>query len=671
MIKIFKTLTVVLFVFISIYTSAQNNFPALMPMPKSIQWENGDFKTDSSLCILVDIKKSKRVENALNSFINRVGKFTIQPKSFQKQAPAKRTITVDFEKVEDVKLGMDESYSLTVELNAILIKANTDIGIVRALETLWQLKNTNSSSFKCCKIDDSPRFQWRGLLIDVCRHFLDLETIKRNLDAMCAVKLNVLHFHLSEDQGFRIECKSFPNLHKNGSNGNYFTQEQIKEIINYADLRGIRVVPEFDLPGHSTSWFVSYPEFASEKKVYEIETKFGMFDPVFDPSNEKIYPFLETFFKEMCTLFPDQYMHIGGDENNGVQWNKNADIQAFIKKNNLENNHGLHAFFNKKLYAMLTKNGKKMIGWDEILSPDLPKDIMIQSWQGKEGMITAAKAGVPSILSNGYYIDLCQPAWSYYLNDPLDEKIDLTDEQKKLILGGEACMWSELVTMENVDGRIWPRTIAIAERLWSPAYVTDLGDMYSRMNAVSTLLVNCGLTHLKNPDIMLRKFTGKTNTQPIWRVLDMIEPVKYYFRHTIRTYYTSTPMNELPDILLPECPVASKLKVLNATYFKTKEKSYLVKEKELIQSHYIAIAPLVAADSTQNYLKPNVLLMQNLDKMSLLYMSILNQMISNSFDKSKIDELKKEIEVLRKPVNELEIGVTSALVELLDYVEKN
>jgi hexosaminidase len=240
-------------------------------------------------------------------------------------------------------------------------------------------------------IRDQPRFRWRGLLIDVARHYQPIEVLKRNLDAMAAVKLNVFHWHLTENQGFRIESRKFPKLHQMGSDGLYYTQEQAREIVAYAAERGIRVVPEFDMPGHSTAWLVGYPELASLPGPYEIERRAGIFDPTLDPTREEVYKFLDSFMGEMAALFPDAYLHIGGDENEGKQWDRNPQIQAFMKEKGLKDNHALQAYFNQRLLKILQKHKKKMIGWDEILQPDLPRDVVIQSWRGPTALAEAAR----------------------------------------------------------------------------------------------------------------------------------------------------------------------------------------------------------------------------------------------------------------------------------------
>ena len=217
------------------------------------------------------------------------------------------------------ELGEDESYSLEISPAGAKLDAATPLGIMRGLETFLQLVQTTSDGFAvpAIAIQDKPRFPWRGLMIDVGRHFIPLDVLKRNLDGMAAVKLNVFHWHLSENQGFRVESKKFPKLQEMGSDGLYYTQDEVRDLIAYARDRGIRVVPEFDMPGHSTAWFVGYPELASGPGPYQIERKWGVFDPAMDPTQERTYKFLDGFIGEMAKLFPDQYFHIGGDEVNG------------------------------------------------------------------------------------------------------------------------------------------------------------------------------------------------------------------------------------------------------------------------------------------------------------------------------------------------------------------
>src|SRR5262249_19528097 len=384
-------------------------------------------------------------------------------------------------------LKQDESYSLEVSDRQAVLSAHTTDGAMRGLETFYQLIEADHDGYflPAVTVHDKPRFPWRGLMIDSGRHFMPVSVIKRQLDGMAAVKLNVLHFHLTEDQGFRIESRKFPKLHEMGSDGLYYTQDEIRDIIAYAADRGIRVVPEFDMPGHSTSWFVGYPSLATLPEPYKIERTWGIMDPAFDPTNEAVYKFIDEFLGEMAALFPDPYLHIGGDESNGEHWSKNPKIQSFMKEKGIKDNVSLQRYFTERVAAIVTKHGKKMIGWDEILSSGLPEGIVVQSWRGQESLAEAAKQGVAGILSSGYYLDHMLSAAQHYAVDPLAADAALTPDQAANILGGEACMWTEYVSEETVDSRIWPRLAAIAERFWSPRSITDVDDVYRRLDLVS------------------------------------------------------------------------------------------------------------------------------------------------------------------------------------------
>ncbi|HEU4870566.1 MAG TPA: family 20 glycosylhydrolase, partial [Pyrinomonadaceae bacterium] len=454
----------------------------------------------------------------------------------------------------------NESYRIDITRRQAMLTAPTVVGALRGLETLLQLLDAdrNGYFFPGVQIDDRPRFPWRGLLIDVARHFETIEVLKRNLDAMAAVKLNVFHWHLTEDQGFRVESKKFPKLHQLGSDGNFYTQEQVKEIIAYARDRGIRVVPEFDIPGHSTSWLVGHPELGSAPGPYSIERRPGIFEPALDPTREDVYKFLDTFLGEMAALFPDDYLHIGGDENEGKQWDRNPAIQEYMKKKGIKDNHALQAYFNTRLLKILQKHGKKMIGWDEILQPELPKDVVIHSWRGTAALAEAAKKGYDGILSNGYYIDLIQPASQHYVSDPLPADSTLTPEEAKHVLGGEATMWAEWVTPETIDSRIWPRTAVIAERLWSPRSVNDIPDMYRRLAVISLQLEELGLTHKKNQEMMLRRLVRNNDIGPLRTLVSVIEPVKEYRRYEMRPQTMLRPLTGVVDATLPDSDTARR-----------------------------------------------------------------------------------------------------------------
>jgi len=555
----------------------------VIPAPRDYKVSNSRFTITNDFSISVKGPSLSRIYDASTRMLQRLegrtGLFINQYKVTGEIPQASMFIIID--RYGKNQLYEDESYQITIDSNQIILKSPTDLGALHGLETLLQLLLTDGTSyyFQGCKINDAPRFPWRGLLIDVGRHFMPVDVIKHNIDGMAAVKMNVLHLHLTEDQGFRIECKAFPKLHQLGSDGEYFTQNQIRDIIAYADVRGIRIVPEFDMPGHTTSWFAGYPELASGSGPYQIEKKFGILVPTMDPTKESTYQFLDTFFREMTALFPDEYMHIGGDENNGKEWDANPAIQDYKKTHNLADNDALQASFNKRILGILMKYSKKMVGWDEIMQADLPKNILIQSWR-KGGLYASAKSGFPVILSNGYYIDLMQPAEKHYAIDPLPDTLSLPDEQKKLIIGGEATMWAEMVTSETVDSRIWPRSAAIAERLWSPASVKDVSSMYKRMDRISIQLEELGLTHERYSDFMLRRLTGDYDITALKTLIDVLEPVKQYHRVSSKevSYTTHSPFGRVVDAARPDTRVARHFNMLVDTFLKYKNNIQIYNE---------------------------------------------------------------------------------------------
>ncbi len=529
----------------------------LMPVPADLRFSPGQLRIAETFAVAVrghqDPRLTDAISRALRRWEARTGLKLVRPAV---SPTALATLVIDCQgpgrSVPSV--DEDESYTLDITGRAATLRSPTVVGALRGLETLLQLLNQDADGYflPAVSIRDQPRFCWRGLLIDVARHWQPIEVIKRNLDGMSLVKLNVLHLHLTEDQGFRIESRTHPELQARGSDGQYFTQEQIRDIVAYAQARGVRVVPEFDIPGHATSWAVSHPELASLPGPYSIERHWGVFDPVLDPTNEALYRLLDDFLGEMAGLFPDAYVHIGGDENNGVQWNANPRIQAFIREHGLKDNEGLHAYFNRRVTEILARHGKKLIGWDEILHPDLPKDAVIHSWRGYASLEAAARQGYTGILSNGYYINLLYPASDHYLNDPLPATTTLSAGEQRRILGGEATLWSEYATPENIDAVIWPRTAAIAERLWSPREVRDVDDMYRRLAAVGVRLEEAGLLHEKNYELMLRRLAGDQATsadvQTLRTLADIIEPVKGYRRGEVQPgVVQNTPLTNLGD----------------------------------------------------------------------------------------------------------------------------
>ncbi len=545
----------------SAQAGAQDSTPAtrhtLMPVPASVAFQAGRLPVTATLATAVTGRSDARlldgISRALTRLERRIG--AAVPRTLTADAAAAQlVISANGPGARVPSVKEDESYSLDIDGKQAVLEAATSVGALRGLETLLQLLQGDGGGyfFPAVKIRDEPRFPWRGLLIDVARHFMPVDVIERNLDGMAAVKLNVLHLHLTDDQGFRIESRKYPKLHQNGSDGLFFTQDQARDIVAYAAARGIRVVPEFDMPGHTSAWMVGHPELASAPGPYQIERGWGVFDPTMDPTREQTYKILDGFLSEMAALFPDEYLHIGGDENNGKQWAANPAIQAFMAKQHLADAHALQAYFNQRLSKILKKHGKKMIGWDEILHPALPTDIVVQSWRGASSLADGARKGYLGILSNGYYIDLIQPASQHYQVDPLPADSGLAPEEAARVLGGEATMWAEWVTPDTVDSRIWPRTAAIAERFWSPATVRDVPDMYRRLSAVSLQLEDLGLKHESQQDVGLRRLANTSAIDPLKVLISVVEPVKGYRRGSLLPGNQLSPLTRFVDAARPE-----------------------------------------------------------------------------------------------------------------------
>jgi len=599
--------------------SAQTALPSfnntLMPQPAKLEVEQGGFVISSSFTVAAPHFRDGRLDAGIGRMLHRLEYQTGVPigKEIQKDA-ANASLIIDVKGAGEAvqSVDEDESYSLSVTTNGAKLQANTVIGALGGMETLLQLVQPNQSSYfmPAVNIEDAPRFRWRGLLIDVGRHFEPVSVIERTLDGMAAVKLNVFHWHLTEDQGFRIESKLYPKLTGMGSDGLYYTQEQAKEVVAYARARGIRVVPEFDMPGHSVSWFVGYPEISSGSGPYQIRREFGVSDEAMDPTRDSTYKFLDGFIGEMAIIFPDPYLHIGGDESNGAQWKGNPRIVEFMQKHDMKNTAALQVYFNQHLLKILEKHHKHMIGWDEVLNPGLPKDIVVQSWRGEESLAAGAKQGYQGILSAPYYLDGMKSAEQHYLADPLPANSDLTPDQRALILGGEVCMWGEQLYERTIDSRIWPRTAAIAERFWSPENIRDVNDMYRRLDVVSVRLEAFGLTHLTQEDVGLRALIGSMDIDALRVFASVLEPVSFHDRYEGQHTSQLTPLDRLVDAVRPDPPSRHEVEVLVRTFLENPSQHEAERRRlqEIFASwttaapkvqQQVAASPLLAADATE------------------------------------------------------------------------
>lgn len=555
--------------FIGIMATAQINKEDLnlMPWPQNIKINEGKFILKKDFKINITGEPNRRVFGAAVRFLRRLdgrtSLFFSQDYISNLNQDPDADLQINCSTEGNIGLYQDESYHLDIQANKIVINATNDLGAIHALETLLQMIQTEGGVFYFpnSKISDFPRFTWRGLMLDASRHFLPIEVIKRNIDGLAAVKMNIFHWHLVDDQGWRIQLKKHPKLTNMASDGLFYTQEEIKAIVKYADERGILVIPEIDVPGHATAILTAYPEIGSKMikmdaseveqkkqpygfKNYTLERNAGIFSPTLDPTNPKTYQLLSEIFDEVCPLFPGAYFHIGGDENEGKDWDSNTKIQEFKKKNDLLTNHDLQAYFTMQLIPMLKKHGKVLMGWEEIMTKDMTKEAIIHSWKGVnegkkagESQVQAVKNGYKAVLSNGYYIDLMYSVDSHYLVDPMPSGIALSDVEKTRILGGEATMWTELVSPTTIDSRIWPRTAAIAERLWSSEKITNIESMHKRMAAVSVKLEELGITHIRNKEVLLRNISNNQSTNALEVFSNVCEPLKGYSRNKGGTEY--------------------------------------------------------------------------------------------------------------------------------------
>ena len=541
---------------------SQTTLP-IMPLPSHVVQGQGQFLIEGNFGIALQGYTEPRLERAKQRFLVTLSRETGIPLWREAQFnPPNFVIKTAAASDAVQQLGEDESYHLEISANHVVLSAPNPLGILHGLQTFLQLVRTTPQGFSVpvVTIDDQPRFPWRGLMIDVSRHFIPVSVLERDLDGMEAVKLNVFHWHLSDDQGFRAESTKFPLLQKDGSDGLYYTQDQIRDVIEYARDRGIRVVPEFDMPCHTTSWFVGYPDLGSGKGPYQIARRYGVLDSAMDPTKDSTYRFLNTFIGEMADLFPDPYFHIGGDECNGKEWNANPQIQAFMKKHGIANNAALQAYFTAKVQKIVASHQKIMEGWDEVLQPETPKDVLIQSWRGLASLAQTARQGNRGILSTPYYLNLDHPTSFYYLADPLaDQAASLNAEQKPRILGGEACMWSEYVDPETINSQIWPYLAAIAERFWSPENVRDVDSMYQRLAIVSGKLEYYGLNSQADVNVMLQRMSGDADPVPLKVFASVMQPPVGYKRYDLEdgpNYTTFTPLNRMVDAVHPESETA-------------------------------------------------------------------------------------------------------------------
>jgi hexosaminidase len=583
--------------------------PGLMPLPSHFEAGTGSFTLKPGMHVAYTHFHNPRLEAGVVRMMERLQFVSGVPlphvPSQVAGDPASAGIVIDVAGAGGAvqSLDEDESYSLTVTPQLITLRAATVVGAFHGMETLLQLVQLkeNAATIPVASIEDTPRFQWRGLMIDVSRHFEPVNQIERTLDGMAMVKLNAFHWHLSDDQGFRAESKIYPKLTGLGSNGDFYTQEQMREVVAYARARGIRVVPEFDIPGHSVSWMVGYPQLGSSKGPFHLPDVAGIHDEALDPTREGTYVFLNRFIGEMTKIFPDAYFHIGGDEVNGEVWTSNPRIARFMKRKGFEKPSQLQTYFSQRVVRIVEKHGKKPVGWDEVLVPGLPKNVMVQSWRGVDSLAAGARQGYRGILSAPYYLDAMKSNETHYLADPIPANTTLTPEQQKLILGGEVCMWAEQLNERTIDSRIWPRTAVMAERFWSPQSDRDVASMYRRLPGISIALEQAGLKHISGPAMMRRSISGEVNPTALTTLAGVLEPVSFGERYKGQHTDGHTPLDRLVDTVVADPPSRFEIAqdvdaVLNKTADSTSAEARLTRRFMEWQE----IAPMLAAQMQAN-----------------------------------------------------------------------
>lgn len=422
-----------------------------------------------------------------------------------------------------------EGYQLEISAKGVVIRANQSAGLFYGVQTLRQLILDGSKTIPAMEVIDWPRFSWRGIMLDVGRHLFPMEFIKRLIDGMALNKLNVLHWHLTEDQGWRIEIQKYPQLTKIGSQrsaspiladreklddkpyGGFYTQADVKEIVAYAARRFITVVPEIEMPGHSLAALAAYPELGCTGGPYQVRTHWGIEKDVYCAGNEQVFTFLQDVLDEVLFLFPSEFIHIGGDECPKDRWEECSKCQEAIRRNKLKDEHELQSYFIRRIETYLNSRGRRLIGWDEILEGGLAPNASVMSWRGVEGGIQAVKQGHDVVMTptNHCYFDYSQsedldrepPAIGGYL--PLEmvyayEPVpaECTPEEAQHILGVQGNLWTEYIpTPEQAEYMLFPRTCALAEVGWSKPKERNYSDFQQRLVKFLTILNQMGINY--------------------------------------------------------------------------------------------------------------------------------------------------------------------------------
>ncbi|CAJ1070350.1 beta-hexosaminidase subunit beta isoform X2 [Xyrichtys novacula] len=495
----------------------ESEYGSLWPLPQKVQISEVSFKLMSASFQIVDAKESSAGPSCslLKDAYRRYFEYMFGSTKRQQHTKSRRTglselielqvwiTSPDSECDGYPSVTSDESYELSVDQPIAVLKAPKVWGALRGLETFSQLvyeDEYGAKSINGTQISDFPRFAHRGILLDTSRHYLPIKVILANLETMAWNKINVFHWHIVDDQSFPYLSRTFPQLSQKGAYHPYthvYTPADVKMVIEFARLRGIRVIPEFDTPGHTQSWGKGQKDLLTP--CYSGSKPSGSFGPV-NPILNTTYDFMGAFFKEISTVFPDAYIHLGGDEVDFTCWKSNPDIQDFMDQEGFGQDFTkLESFYIQKLLNIVTSTKKGYMIWQEVFDNGvkLNPDTVVHVWMGgtsSDEMSRVTEAGFTTILSAPWYLDYISYAqdWQkYYKVEPLS--FNGTEAQKKLVVGGEACLWGEYVDGTNLTPRLWPRASAVAERLWSAKDVTDINDAFNRLSLHRCRMVERGI----------------------------------------------------------------------------------------------------------------------------------------------------------------------------------
>ncbi len=481
---------------------------SIVPKPNSLQVNKGQFQLNAKTVFVIE---QEELRNVIAFFQSKMKTSTGFDLAVKKEAESAITVRLN----RELKTG-EEGYTLKASTKGVLVEGKSFKGVFYGLQTLLQLfpaeiESTElvediNWSIPAVEINDEPRFKWRGMHLDVCRHFVPVENIKKHLDMMAMFKMNTFHWHLTEDQGWRIEIKKYPLLAEIGSKrkegegheyGGFYTHEQVKDIVAYAADRMIDVVPEIELPGHALAALTAYPEYSCTGGPFKVRKIWGVEADVYCAGKEETFKFLEDIIEEVVELFPSPYFHIGGDECPKSRWEECPLCQKRMEKEGLADEHELQSYFVKRIEKILVSHGKKMIGWDEILEGGLAESAAVMSWRGEKGGIEAATHGHDVVMTPGNwcYLDHYQgnnevepvaiggyttleESYSY---EPVPEKLD--SKMAKHVLGTQGNVWSEyMYTQELIEYRVYPRIIALAEVNWTQKGLKNYEDFLKRMD---------------------------------------------------------------------------------------------------------------------------------------------------------------------------------------------